>query len=688
MAMLFLAATTFAAKKYTLVIDAGHGGKDTGAPGTFSKEKDINLRVALAFGRLVEQNCRDVRVIYTRKTDVFVTLNGRADIANRNKADLFISIHTNALESRKQISGMETYTLGNGRSNGKATNLDVAKRENSVIVMEKDYKQHYAGYDPNSPESNIMFEFVQDQNLASSVDLAKKIQRYGTRAAKRPDKGVHQANLLVLRCTSMPGCLVELGYISTKEEERLMNTSTFVSNIARGLYNAFVEYKQKYDKGNTIRYVKYGDDENQNAVSDKALASNTTTTKPATSQTTVSYPQTTTTYTQTSTTNPQSSYTSESSSSQVPAKAAQKRSRTGNGSSTSARTVTPVPVGQTAQSKVEPVSAVSNVATMPKMQTPVASTQKTTTTTTQPAKQVAQTTSQTVTKTTQSATQPAKQTVQTVAAQTEAAADAVNTLTAKSSQTTTATSTSQAQTSTSTSQAQTSTSQTTTTATQTPATKTAVTTQTQQSSALASESKPQISTVAALPTESKAQSTASTTKPAETKAQSTTQPSDAKALAATSAATTATTTTTPSAAIKAETPASSNNTAAPASSTKATALASSAKATTPASSAKSDATTADTDGYPVFKVQFLTSGSKLPEGSPRFKGLSDVDSYIDNGVYKYTAGSSVDYTKIARLKKTVAAKFPDAFIIAFKNGKRTDIHEAIQEYKKNPRKVE
>lgn len=256
-AIVCFASFGFGAKKFTLVIDPGHGGKDAGALGAFSKEKNINLNVALAFGRLVERNCPDVRVIYTRKTDVFISLNGRAEIANKNKADLFISIHTNSVAKKGNlIRGMETYTLGNGKSNAKQTNLDVAKRENSVIVMEKDYKLHYEGYDPNSPESNIMFEFIQDKNLSNSVDLAKMIQKNSCRIANRPNRGVYQDNFLVLRCTSMPACLVELGYISTPAEEKLLNSESYKNNIARGMYNAFIEYKHKYDKKSTVTYKK------------------------------------------------------------------------------------------------------------------------------------------------------------------------------------------------------------------------------------------------------------------------------------------------------------------------------------------------------------------------------------------------------------------------------------------------
>lgn len=169
----FVTGIAGANKKFTLVIDPGHGGRDSGAPGAFSVEKNINLNVALAFGRYVEQNCPDVRVVYTRKTDVFIPLYERANIANNCKADLFISVHTNALKGVHTARGFETYTLGDGRSHAKETNLEVAKRENSVIFLEKDYKQHYVGFDPNSPESNIVFELIQEKNLSKSIDFAK-----------------------------------------------------------------------------------------------------------------------------------------------------------------------------------------------------------------------------------------------------------------------------------------------------------------------------------------------------------------------------------------------------------------------------------------------------------------------------------------------------------------------------------
>ena len=246
-----MTVTAVAASSFTLVIDAGHGGHDAGARGSFSNEKDINLRTALAFGRYVEKNCPDVKVIYTRKTDVFVPLHKRADIANKNKADVFISIHTNALPAGRVARGLETYTMGMRRSNEK---LDAAQRENAVITYESDYKQRYEGYDPNSPESAIMFEFIHDKNMAKSVELAQLVQKNVCATASRPDKGVKQDVFLVLRETSMPACLIELGFITTPDEERLLNDEASVDNIARGIYNAFAKYKNDNSTGFTVPY--------------------------------------------------------------------------------------------------------------------------------------------------------------------------------------------------------------------------------------------------------------------------------------------------------------------------------------------------------------------------------------------------------------------------------------------------
>ncbi len=239
-----MVVSTATARRFTLVIDAGHGGRDAGAVGTYSKEKDINLRTALAFGRYVENNSPDVNVIYTRKSDVFVTLHGRADIANRAKADLFVSIHTNSLPSGHVSRGLETYTLGMHRA---SDNFDVAKRENSVILVENDYKERYHGFDPNSAESYIIFELMQDNNMQRSVEMAKYVQKNVCITASRPDKGVKQAGFLVLRETSMPSCLIELGFISTPDEERLLNNDGQVDNIARGIYQAFAAYREHFD---------------------------------------------------------------------------------------------------------------------------------------------------------------------------------------------------------------------------------------------------------------------------------------------------------------------------------------------------------------------------------------------------------------------------------------------------------
>ena len=245
-------------EKFTLVIDAGHGGHDAGAVGAVSKEKNLTLKFALAFGKMVERNCPDVKVIYTRKTDVFVELYKRAEIANRNKADLFISLHINALPRGRVARGFQTYTLGSSKRTGKNTgvtqNLEVAKRENSVIFLEKDYKQTYHGYDPNSPESNIMFEFIQDKNMENSVELAKYMQRYVCKATGRQDMGAQQDNLAVLRLSSMPGCLIELGFISTRDEEQYMNSKAAEEAYARGIFNAFLAYRKKHDGNITIPF--------------------------------------------------------------------------------------------------------------------------------------------------------------------------------------------------------------------------------------------------------------------------------------------------------------------------------------------------------------------------------------------------------------------------------------------------
>ena len=257
-AFLFMVAlSAFADTRFTLVIDAGHGGHDFGAPGAVSNEKDLTLKYALAFGALVEKNCPDVKVIYTRKRYFSLPLHQRADIANDAKADLFVSVHINALDGNHSAMGFQSYTLGRGNRTGDRglkQNLEVAKRENSVIFLEKDYKKQYRGLDLNSAEGDIMFEFIADNNRARSVDLSRMMQREVCKTAGRKDGGAHQNNLAVLRLTSMPAILLELGFISTPAEENYLNSRAGVDAISKGIYNAFIQYKQKYDTSIDVPY--------------------------------------------------------------------------------------------------------------------------------------------------------------------------------------------------------------------------------------------------------------------------------------------------------------------------------------------------------------------------------------------------------------------------------------------------
>ena len=232
------------ARDFVVVIDAGHGGHDPGAVGRISKEKNINLKVALAVGKLIEQNCKDVKVIYTRKRDVFVPLNRRSDIANEAKADLFISIHTNSLANNRTARGASTWTLGLAKSEA---NLKVAQRENAVILYEDDYQTRYAGFNPNSAESYIIFELMQDKYMEQSVHLASLVQEQFRHTCRRVDRGVHQAGFLVLKASAMPSVLIELGFISTPAEERYLNTAEGVSNLSNGIYRAFLAYKQEQE---------------------------------------------------------------------------------------------------------------------------------------------------------------------------------------------------------------------------------------------------------------------------------------------------------------------------------------------------------------------------------------------------------------------------------------------------------
>lgn len=232
------------AQNFVLVIDAGHGGHDPGAIGKKAKEKDINLNVALKLGKMVQENCPDVKVIYTRSKDVFISLNRRAEIANNAKADLFISIHTNSVAGNNKAMGASTWTLGLAKSDA---NLDVAKRENSVILYEDDYKTSYAGFDPNSSESYIIFEFMQDNYMSQSVHLASLVQNEFKTTSKRRDHGVHQAGFLVLKASAMPSILVELGFISTPAEEQFLASESGATTMAKGIFRAFQTYKKEQE---------------------------------------------------------------------------------------------------------------------------------------------------------------------------------------------------------------------------------------------------------------------------------------------------------------------------------------------------------------------------------------------------------------------------------------------------------
>lgn len=231
----------------TVVIDPGHGGKDPGAISKKNQEKDIVLDVALRLGKLINDSIPSVKTIYTRDKDVFIPLDERATIANKNSADLFISIHANASLDKKTF-GAETYVLGLHRSKD---NLEVAQKENSVIVMEDDYTNKYEGFDPNDPESYIIFELMQNRYLDQSIMMAMTVQSSFS-SIGREDKGVRQAGFLVLRQTSMPSILVELGYISNIDEEKYISSEEGKQQLALSLYNSFKKYKEQYDGSNII----------------------------------------------------------------------------------------------------------------------------------------------------------------------------------------------------------------------------------------------------------------------------------------------------------------------------------------------------------------------------------------------------------------------------------------------------
>ena len=541
-------ATALAANKFTLVIDAGHGGHDSGAPGAISKEKDINLKVALAFGKMVERNCHDVKVIYTRTTDVFIPLSERANIANRNKADLFISVHTNALDGGKISRGFETYTLGMHRAND---NLNVAKRENSVILIEKDYKQRYAGFDPKSSESYIMFELMQDKNMAKSVDLAKLIQSEVCAVSGRVNKGVHQAGFLVLRETSMPSCLIELGFITTPDEEQFLNSADGQNLMAKGIYNAFLKYKKQH--GSTKIAADGASDASDNT---PVLAQQTTPATPAPAP-------------KPSTTPKPSTSTSTPSSATPKAPSTPKPSSTTESSSSTAHPVATRPFVEDDTTSVTQFAEQRSVRKLP------------TTSTASPPPAT-----------------PAPPPPATTAAAPRPATPA------PPPPTTTATAPRPA----------------------TPVPPPPATTATA----------PRPVTPAPPPTPLPSSDTVRVTA---TIPPPPTQPTP----------------------VTSQQPVAQDSPSVP--------------SPTPV------APPLEAGGRPIFKVQIAANSLQLPVDDAVFKGLQGVDMYVENDLYKYTVGATPDFEEISQLRKTVSELFPQAFIIAFRDGMKIPLAQAIKEYR-------
>ncbi|MFA8436103.1 MAG: N-acetylmuramoyl-L-alanine amidase [Marinifilaceae bacterium] len=232
----------------TVVIDAGHGGKDPGAIGKRSYEKNIVLAISLKLGHYIEKNFPEVKVLYTRKTDIFIPLDQRSEIANKNNADLFISIHANA-NRNPRIRGTETYTLGLHKTK---ENLEVAMKENAVMLYEEDYSTKYEGFDPNNPASYIIFNLLQGINREKSIDLAELTESQFKNRAGRHSRGVREAGFWVLKQASMPSILVEAGFISNPAEEKYLNSKNGQVYLASAIYRAFKIYKKKVESNSTI----------------------------------------------------------------------------------------------------------------------------------------------------------------------------------------------------------------------------------------------------------------------------------------------------------------------------------------------------------------------------------------------------------------------------------------------------
>ena len=230
-------------KRFTVVIDAGHGGKDPGAIGKNAKEKDINLKMAMNLGLLIAKNIPDVNIVYTRTSDIFLPLQERANIANRNQADLFISFHANSTANTR-VNGFETFVLGTDKLDD---NLEVAMFENKVITLEENYKVTYQGFDPEKVESYIMFELIQDEYMDKSIRFASQVQRQVITDLQRNDRGVRQAAFLVLLKAACPAVLIETGFISNADDEKYL-TSVGSEQITQSIFKAFQNYYTTYKR--------------------------------------------------------------------------------------------------------------------------------------------------------------------------------------------------------------------------------------------------------------------------------------------------------------------------------------------------------------------------------------------------------------------------------------------------------
>ena len=275
--LFFIGINGFAqnSNKFIVVLDAGHGGKDYGAVYHGNIEKNIALKTALKIGDILEKD-NQIQIVYTRKTDVFIELQQRANIANKAKANIFVSIHCNA-NTNTSAFGNETFVMGITRN---AANLEVAKMENEVVTLEKDYKVKYDGYDPKSPESIIGFNILQEEYLEQSIDLAGKIQERFQQNLSSKDRGVKQAGFLVLRQITMPRVLVEMGFISNKEEGAILNSNEGQDKVAEAIARAILDYKKEYftETNSSDKNVTINDDENRKPIKEEVKNTNSNTT--------------------------------------------------------------------------------------------------------------------------------------------------------------------------------------------------------------------------------------------------------------------------------------------------------------------------------------------------------------------------------------------------------------------------